>query len=44
MDISFSSRQRLIKEAVREFMVGGCDPARTLKPTRKKEIVREDYN
>jgi hypothetical protein len=44
MDISLSSRQRLIKEAVREFMVGECDPAKTLKSTNKKEFVWEVYN
>ena len=30
MDFSLTSRERLIKEAVREFMVGECDAAKTL--------------
>ena len=43
MDFSLTSRQRLIKEAVREFMVGECDPARTFELAKKKEFPWEIY-
>ena len=43
MDFSLTSRQRLIKEAVREFMVGECDPAKTLELAKKKEFPWKIY-
>jgi alkylation response protein AidB-like acyl-CoA dehydrogenase len=43
MDFSLTSRQRLINEAVREFMVGECDPAKTLELAKKKEFPWEVY-
>jgi len=43
MDFNLTSRQRLIKEAIREFMVGECDPAKTLELTKKKEFPWEIY-
>jgi alkylation response protein AidB-like acyl-CoA dehydrogenase len=43
MDFSLTSRQRLIKEAVREFMVGECDPAKTFELAKKKEFPWEIY-
>jgi alkylation response protein AidB-like acyl-CoA dehydrogenase len=43
MDFSLTSRQRLIKEAVREFMVGECDPVKTLELAKKKEFPWEIY-
>jgi len=43
MDFSLTSRQRLIKEAVREFMVGECDPAVTLELAKKKQFPWEIY-
>jgi alkylation response protein AidB-like acyl-CoA dehydrogenase len=43
MDFSLTSRQRLIKEAVREFMIGECDPAVTLELAKKKQFPWEIY-
>ncbi len=43
MDFSFTSRQRLIRDAVREFMAGECDPAKTLELTKKKEFPWNIY-
>ena len=43
MDFSFTSRQRLIRDAVREFMIGECDPAKTFDLTKKKEFPWEIY-
>jgi len=43
MDFSLTSRQRLIKEAVREFMVGECDPAVTLELAKEKQFPWEIY-
>jgi alkylation response protein AidB-like acyl-CoA dehydrogenase len=43
MDFSLTSRQRLIKEAVREFMIGECDPVKTLDLVKKKEFPWEIY-
>ena len=41
MDFSLTSKQRLIKEAVGEFVVGECDPAKTLELAEKKEFPWE---
>ena len=43
MDFSFTSRQRLIRDAVREFMIGECDPAKTFELAKKKEFPWEVY-
>ncbi len=43
MDFNLTSRQRLIKEAVREFMVGECDPMETLELVKKKEFPWRMY-
>ncbi len=43
MDFSLTPRQRLIKEAVREFMVGECDPAKTLDLSKQKKFPWEIY-
>jgi len=43
MDFSFTSRQRLIRDAVHEFMVGECDPAKTFELAKKKEFPWEVY-
>ncbi len=43
MDFSLTPRQRLIKEAVREFVVGECDPAKTLELAKKKQFPWEIY-
>ncbi len=43
MDFSLTSRQRLIREAVREFMVGEYDPAKTFELAKKKEFPWEVY-
>ena len=43
MDFSLTPRQRLIKEAVHEFMVGECLPAKTLELAKKKEFPWEIY-
>ena len=43
MDFGLTSRQRLIKEAVREFMIGECDPAKTLELAKNKEFPWEVY-
>ena len=43
MDFSFTSRQRLIRDAVREFMIGECDPAKTFELAKKKEFPWEIY-
>ena len=43
MDFSFTSRQRLIRDAVHEFMVGECDPAKTFELAKKKEFPWEIY-
>ena len=41
MDFSLTPRQRLIKEAIREFVVSECDPAVTLELAKKKEFPWE---
>ena len=43
MDFSLTPRQRLIKEAVHEFMVGECSPTKTLELAKKKEFPWEIY-
>ena len=43
MDFSLTSRQRLIREAVREFMAGECDPVVTLELAKKKQFPWEIY-
>ena len=43
MDFNLTSRQRLIMEAVREFMKGECDPNETLELTKKKEFPWRIY-
>lgn len=43
MDFSLSSRQKLLKEAVREFMKGECDPSATLELAKKKQFPWEIY-
>ncbi len=43
MDFSLTPRQRLLKEAVWEFMKGECDPATTLELTKKKQFPWEIY-
>ena len=43
MDFSLTSRQRLIRDAVREFMTGECDPAKTLDMAKTKEFPWEIY-
>src|SRR4030066_892002 len=43
MDFSFTSRQRLIRDAVHEFMVGECDPAKTFELAEEKEFPWEVY-
>ncbi len=43
MDFSFSSRQRLMREAVREFMVGECKPEISLELAKKKQFPWEIY-
>jgi len=43
MDFSLTSRQRLLKEAVREFMKGECDPAVTLELAKKKRFPWDIY-
>ena len=43
MDFGLTSRQRLIKEAVREFMVGECDPAKAFELVKNKEFPWEVY-
>jgi len=43
MDFTLTSRQRLIKEAVHEFMVGECDPVKTLDLAKKKQFPWEIY-
>lgn len=43
MDFSLTSRQRLLKEAIREFMKGECDPAVTLELAKKKQFPWEIY-
>jgi len=43
MDFSLTPRQRLIKEAVREFVVSECDPAVTLELIKKKEFPWKIY-
>jgi alkylation response protein AidB-like acyl-CoA dehydrogenase len=43
MDFSLTSRQRLIKEAVREFVASECDPAVTLELAKKKQFPWEIY-
>jgi alkylation response protein AidB-like acyl-CoA dehydrogenase len=43
MDFNLTSRQRLLKEAVREFMKGECDPAATLELAKKKQFPWEIY-
>ncbi len=43
MDFSLTSRQRLLKEAVREFMKGECDPSATLELAKKKQFPWEIY-
>jgi alkylation response protein AidB-like acyl-CoA dehydrogenase len=43
MDFSLTSRQRLLKEAIREFMKGECDPTVTLELAKKKQFPWEIY-
>ncbi len=43
MDFNLTSRQRLLKEAVREFMKGECDPTVTLELAKKKQFPWEIY-
>jgi len=43
MDFSFTPRQRLMRQAVREFMEGECDPAVTLELAKKKQFPWEIY-
>lgn len=43
MDFSLTPRQRLIKEAVHEFVVSECDPALTLELAKKKEFPWKIY-
>jgi alkylation response protein AidB-like acyl-CoA dehydrogenase len=43
MDFSFSSRQRLIREAVREFLVGECAPEVSLELAKKKQFPWQIY-
>jgi alkylation response protein AidB-like acyl-CoA dehydrogenase len=43
MDFSLTPRQRLIKEAVHEFVVSECDPAVTLELAKKKEFPWKIY-
>jgi len=43
VDFSLTARQRLIKDAVREFMAGECDPAKTLELAKRKEFPWEIY-
>ena len=39
MDFSLTSRQRLLKEAIREFMKGECDPTVTLELAKKNALA-----
>jgi len=43
MDFGLTTRQRLMREAVREFMKGECDPAVTLELAKKKQFPWEIY-
>jgi alkylation response protein AidB-like acyl-CoA dehydrogenase len=43
MEFGFSSRQRLMREAVREFMIGECKPEMSLELLRKKQFPWEIY-
>ncbi|MDI7261644.1 MAG: acyl-CoA dehydrogenase family protein [Thermodesulfobacteriota bacterium] len=43
MDFNLTSRQRLLKEAIREFMKGECDPVATLEFMKKKQFPWEIY-
>lgn len=43
MDFSLSSRQRLMREAVREFMMGECKPEVSLELAKKKQFPWEIY-
>jgi alkylation response protein AidB-like acyl-CoA dehydrogenase len=43
MDFSLSSRQRLMREAVREFIMGECKPEVSLELTKKKQFPWEIY-
>jgi len=41
MDFSLSPKQKLMCQAVREFMVGECKPDVTLELVKKKRFPRE---
>jgi len=43
MDFSFSSRQKLMREAVREFMIGECKPEVSLELVKKRQFPWEIY-
>jgi len=43
MDFSLSPKQKLMCQAVREFMVGECKPDLTLELAKKKRFPREIY-
>jgi len=43
MDFTFSPRQRLMREAVREFMMGECRPEVSLELVKKKQFPWEIY-
>jgi alkylation response protein AidB-like acyl-CoA dehydrogenase len=43
MDFHLMTRKRLMKEAVREFVVSECDPAAPLELARKKQFSWDIY-
>jgi alkylation response protein AidB-like acyl-CoA dehydrogenase len=43
MEFGFSSRQRLMRDAVHEFMIGECKPEVSLELAKKKRFPWEIY-